>query len=308
MGEIVKPLVSVIIPTYKRSKSLNRAIDSVLSQTYPNIEIIVVDDNGKGSKYQMETEKSLEKYIKTDKIKYITHDVNRNGSAARNTGFKHSRGEYINYLDDDDVFLPNKIERQVEILQKMPIVFGATYCNTQIVRHRILSSTPLSINTKFKKDGNLVIQYLCQEITFNTSSIMFRKSVIIELDGFDESFIRHQDYELMTRFFMKYQICCTGEEPLLVYDLTVDRKNMPNVQKSILVEEKFLSTFSEYFGSIPCGNLVGKHLWMNCLSLALQSRDYQYNKQILKAIKRYGSLNLKDIYLIIKNYFIGILK
>ena len=103
MGEIVKPLVSVIIPTYKRSKSLNRAIDSVLSQTYPNIEIIVVDDNGKGSKYQLETEKSLEKYIKTDKIKYIIHDVNRNGSAARNTGFKHSRGEYINFLDDDDV-------------------------------------------------------------------------------------------------------------------------------------------------------------------------------------------------------------
>ena len=103
MGEIVKPLVSVIIPTYKRSKSLNRAIDSVLSQTYPNIEIIVVDDNGKGSKYQIETEKSLENYIKTDKIKYITHDVNRNGSAARNTGFKHSMGEYINFLDDGDL-------------------------------------------------------------------------------------------------------------------------------------------------------------------------------------------------------------
>ncbi|MGN1277077.1 MAG: glycosyltransferase family 2 protein [Floccifex sp.] len=303
-----KPFVSVIIPTFKRSDSLCRAIDIVLNQTYKNVEIIVVDDNGIGTQCQIDTEMILQKYIQSKEIKYIKHDVNKNGSAARNTGLSLCIGDFVNFLDDDDVFLASKIECQVEILQTMPMEFGATYCNTRIVRHRKLSSTPLYKNTKFKKDGNLVIQYLCQEITFNTSSILFRKSVLEELGGFDESFVRHQDYEIMTRFFMKYQICCTGEEPLLVYDLTVDRKNMPNVQKSILIEEKFLSTFSEYFNSIPCGNLVGKHLWMNCLFLALQSKDYKYNKQILKAIKRYGSLNLKDIYLIIKNYFIGIIK
>ena len=78
------PLVSVVIPTYKRSETLTRAIDSVLEQTYPSIEIIVVDDNGEGTEMQLETEKALENYIISGEIVYIKHEVNRNGSAARN--------------------------------------------------------------------------------------------------------------------------------------------------------------------------------------------------------------------------------
>ena len=106
-----QPLVSVIIPTYKRSDFLCTTIDSVLAQTYPNIEIIVVDDNGLGTTFQQATEKRLLPYIRMKQINYICHEVNKNGSAARNTGFRASHCEYINFLDDDDELLLEKIDK-----------------------------------------------------------------------------------------------------------------------------------------------------------------------------------------------------
>ena len=79
-------MVSVIIPTYKRADYLTRAIDSVLNQTYNNIEIIVVDDNNSNSTDRKNTESIMQKYNENSKIKYIKHSKNMNGSAARNTG------------------------------------------------------------------------------------------------------------------------------------------------------------------------------------------------------------------------------
>lgn len=83
-------LVSVIIPTYKRSDCLPNAIKSVLNQTYKDIEIIVVDDNDPESEYRKNTEKVMEGFSQYSNVIYIKHDINRNGSVARNTGFKDS--------------------------------------------------------------------------------------------------------------------------------------------------------------------------------------------------------------------------
>ncbi len=109
----IKPLVSVIIPTYGRPNLLLRAINSVLNQSYSNIEIIVVDDNNPGSLERDQTQKLLKKYIQENKIMYIKMDKNVGGALARNKGVEASSGELICFLDDDDEFLPNKIELQV---------------------------------------------------------------------------------------------------------------------------------------------------------------------------------------------------
>lgn len=103
---MIEDLVSVIIPTYGGAEFLSRCVDSVLSQTYKNIEIIVVDDNGLDTPKQKETAIAMKKYSSLSNVKYVCHEVNKNGSAARNTGVKNSNGEYIALLDDDDVFLP----------------------------------------------------------------------------------------------------------------------------------------------------------------------------------------------------------
>lgn len=113
------PLVSVIIPTYNRPHLVKEAIDSVLAQTYPHIECIVVDDGSTDS-----TPELLKGY--GERIVNI-RKVNGGGTAARNTGIDAARGEFLNFLDHDDVFLPTKIARQLEIMQQRPEV-GLVHC------------------------------------------------------------------------------------------------------------------------------------------------------------------------------------
>lgn len=121
------PLISVIIPTYKRASFLARAINSVLEQTYPQVEIIVVDDNNPDSEFRAETEKIMGNYINVPSVQYVRHTQNCNGAAARNTGIECSRGMYICFLDDDDWYMPHKLEKQYQYLQQYP-QYRAVYC------------------------------------------------------------------------------------------------------------------------------------------------------------------------------------
>lgn len=97
--------VSVIIPTYGRPDNLKRAIDSVIEQTYKNIEIIVIDDNGINSKKGHETSTLVRHY---PHIIYIKLEKNSGGGMARNKGIERASGDYITFLDDDDYYYPEK--------------------------------------------------------------------------------------------------------------------------------------------------------------------------------------------------------
>ena len=107
---MIKPLVSVIIPTYSRPVYLRRAIDSVYSQTWPKIEIIVVDDNGEGSRNQLMTKEEVSLYVNRSDFMYLVHTENCNGAQARNTGVKASSGDYVTFLDDIMSLVPNNVE------------------------------------------------------------------------------------------------------------------------------------------------------------------------------------------------------
>lgn len=187
--------VSIIIPTYGGSDSLIRSVDSVLSQTYPDLEVIVVDDNNPDTDARKKTEKQMTKYSNNTQVKYIKHEHNKNGSAARNTGFRNSDGEYICLLDDDDAFLPSKIEKQVAYLNAHP-EYGACYCWRR-QRNKEICGT---------YTGNLSQQLLDLTFTPTTSALMIRRSCYEALNGFDESYRRHQDYEFMLRFFKKFKM------------------------------------------------------------------------------------------------------
>ena len=107
-------LVSVIITTYHNEKLLPRAIECLLNQTYPNIEIIVVDDNPPESDARIQTACIMENY---PQVIYLKHSRNLNGAAARNTGISVAKGKYIAFLDNDDIFFRTHIADCVEALQ-----------------------------------------------------------------------------------------------------------------------------------------------------------------------------------------------
>lgn len=114
-------LVSVIIPTYYRNDWLRSAIESALDQTYGPIEVIVVDDSG---------ERHAEPVAREFDVRYIAHERNQGGNPARSTGIAAAEGEYIQLLDDDDRILPEKLERQIPLLENDPSV-GVVYCGIQ---------------------------------------------------------------------------------------------------------------------------------------------------------------------------------
>ena len=301
-------LVSVIIPTYKRSDCICKSIDSVLNQTYSNIEIIVVDDNGKGSIEQKKTESLLSDYIKSGKVTYVVHEINKNGSAARNTGFKISKGNFINFLDDDDVFYPQKIEKQVELLENSRREYGAIYCNSRIKRIQKVTGKVIINDTRYTKSGDLCKEYLLDEIRFNTSTILFRRKVVEDLNGFDESFIRHQDYEFLVRFFMKNLILCSGEEPLSEYDTTQIRTYSYNTTKDFAVKEKFLLTFHDFFEKKGILEDIEHHFWYDCMLNCLYVPDYHFFKKAFSKSYKARYFSIKEVVRIIKCFFVGLVR
>lgn len=116
-----------MIPTYSRPQYLKRCIESVLNQTYENIEIFIVDDNNPDTEFRFETEQVMNEYINNRNITYLKHEKNKNGSAARNTGWRQAKGKYITYIDDDDELSELKIQCQVECLEKLDDSWGACY-------------------------------------------------------------------------------------------------------------------------------------------------------------------------------------
>lgn len=197
-----QPLVSVIIPTYKRPDTLPRAINSVLNQTYENFEIIVVDDNDPSTHYRKETEEVMTLYKNNPKVTYLQHSQNKNGSAARNTGFNASHGEFIMFLDDDDEFLPNKMKAQVNCLLNHDDTWGACYCK-YIRKH----GNKIVSRSKENREGWVALEELKRNFWHGGSTgLVVRRNVFVDIGGFDESFIRNQDYEFTIKLTLKYKL------------------------------------------------------------------------------------------------------
>ncbi|MGL4992016.1 MAG: glycosyltransferase family 2 protein [Sarcina sp.] len=174
-----KELISVVIPTYKRSDYICRAIESILKQTYKNIEIIVIDDNEKSSKDQLNTYKVLANYIENKIIKYYINDKVHGGSGARNKGIEVSSGNYIAFLDDDDEYMPEKIEKQLACFKKKNSKLALVYC------YAIGVNKDKEKIAEYKTDilGNKLYESLLNCIA-GTSLWMVKKDAIEDIGGF----------------------------------------------------------------------------------------------------------------------------
>jgi len=194
--------VSIIIPTFNRRNYITIALNSVLAQTYKDYEIVVIDDGSSD-----DTKEVLTPY--RDTIRYFYQD-NRGIPATRNRGIKEATGAYIAFLDSDDYWLPEKLERQLEYFGKNP------HCG--MVATRCSSITPDGRVRKKNRPGKSgwVLADLFKANFIRTSSAVIRKECLEEVEFFDESLPECEEYDLWLRLAKQFQVGFI-DEPLTVY-------------------------------------------------------------------------------------------
>lgn len=232
-------LVSVIIPTYSRPVFLKRCIDSVLEQTYKNIELIVVDDNDPDTDARRETELVMQSFADIGNVIYLKHEYNKNGSAARNTGWRHSHGKYITFIDDDDAMAPTRIEKLVVCMEQLDSSWGACYTGYRLLKAH--GDSQISVE---KRSGDCYVAALMRTLfVCGGSNLFLRSAVMDEVNGFDETFIRNQDIEFLVRVTEKYKLAYVDEVLLTIYQEGA-RPNYTFAQLES-VAEQYLSKFKE---------------------------------------------------------------
>ena len=209
------PLVSVVIPTYKREKSLlGRAVESVLNQTYENIEILIIDDNNPDSEYRKENILFFKKY--NDKsIRYIRNEQNLGGAKSRNVGINLACGDYVTFLDDDDKYLPKKIEKQLKFMLE-------TSCEMSFTNLKLVNTNGELIDyRKYKnldtKDNSKLLKYHIMKHLTGTPTFMYKTEKIREIGGFDDAKMGQEFYLMFKTIKSNLKICYLDDCDVIAY-------------------------------------------------------------------------------------------
>jgi len=278
--------VSVIIPVYQSANTIAEAIDSVLSQTFKDFEIIVVDDGSTDS-----LEEVLSKY--GEKIKLIKQK--RLGvSASRNKGIKNSSGEIVAFLDADDIWLPNKLSQQLALFNLNPhlgVVFGNVYFwNGEIFQRK----TYFDFSQPYR--GKILFPLFAVDF-IPLLSIMIRRKVLDKVGLFDESVRFVEDYEMLLRIALNWEFDYV-EGPVGAYRIGAQQvsKNFTQVADSLLnMKEKF---FLENIDVLHRANrkITNRGLFNKYLRLALWHMRDGKSADAKNALDRY--LNVRGVSLI----------
>jgi glycosyltransferase involved in cell wall biosynthesis len=225
-----RPLVTAIIATYKRAALVPRAIESVRNQTYTNLEIIVVDD---GSPDDTE---SVVRAIPDERIRYIRHQKNKGLPAGRNTGIRAAKGEYVAFLDDDDEWRADKIERQLRSIRN----YDAVLCGVLVDNWRLSIHPHSTISLDDLRKGS-----------FEPSGMMVRAALIKKL-LFDETLRQGEDWDAFIRI-AQHGTIGYDPEPMLLYSdggharMTNEAKEMTpaELEKRTAILQKHRSFFGD---------------------------------------------------------------
>lgn len=187
------PLVSAIIPYYERPKLLKRALISVVEQTYPRVELIIVDDCSQTRSAKSVVNDIEESRTKLDDLTIYRHNTNQGVCEARNTGIQNANGEYVAFLDDDDSWKRRKITEQINVINNTDL--SLVYCGVQ----RTGPEGNVRATHSPKKDGEMVKTLLCGNRTGTISTLLISRELARKIDGFDPQFLRWNDWDFTLR-------------------------------------------------------------------------------------------------------------
>jgi len=220
--------VSVIIPTYNRASLVEHTIQSVRKQTFEDWELIVVDDASE------DNTRDVVFSIGDSKIKYVRHEENRGGSAARNTGIKNANGRYILMIDDDDLIKKNHLRTLVSGAKRMDKSWGVFY--TGFILDRGFKK-----NEKYPKWKGYIKEKLLAEGSIGTTAVaLIKKKTLRRVGGFDENLPRHQDWDLYIRLAKK-----TKFYPLRSLTVIKRHTGKPSLEKVVRSKKYIRKKFSD---------------------------------------------------------------
>lgn len=221
-------LISVIIPTYNRTSVLSESIQSALDQTYENIEVIVVDD---GSSTDIT---SVINTFSDPRIKYIRHDQNKGAAAARNTGIQYSSGDYISFLDDDDLWREKKLELQLRTFRDSPDNVGLVYTGSYKTDEdaKVIAVDNPTIG------GNVTGKLLKSHFVGSFSRVMIKSNLINGSVTLDEQFPRWQDWEWYIRLSKICQFKPISD-PLVNQRITDSKQISDDFDRLVTAKELF---------------------------------------------------------------------
>ncbi len=283
-GKKDTPTVSVIVPTYNRAHLLGRALQSILNQTYKDFEVIVADDGSTDK-----TDEVIRSFSALD-IRYIRHEKNKGEAAARNTGVLAAKGEFIAFLDSDDEWLPEKLEKQMAVFQYHSPRVGIVYSNMcEIERNgkRRIWKSP----TFMPEDGRFYRRALNYQVYgIGIGSSIVRKACFEKVGIFDERLSYYVDFDFFIRLskeFCFYHI----KEPLMNYYVTDDSfrwVTSAHIGSREVILENYLDDIKRNQKTLSL------HYWKMGRFLCIHNEVRRARPYLFKAIKAYP-LNFKAL-------------
>lgn len=277
------PAISVIIPTHNRPELLRQAICSVLAQTFSDFEIIVVDDGNPGIGAEC-----VVRAFGDARVKYISQLKQDSGApAARNRGVREARADLVAFLDDDDVWLPCKLERQTKGMKETSP--DISFCFSSVV---MSYDGREELNRVEDGAGDFAERALRRFSGTMTSSLVVCREAFLAVGGFDETFPSHQEAEFMIRLAERYQGLGISE-PLVRMGVSAGRDHIGgDLFRRIRGREMLLDKHASRYASHP--RLLAQHL----LWLAFMYRDAGRIEEAVATARRAWTLHSRPSYLI----------
>lgn len=266
--EIKGELVSIIIPTYNREKTLERAILSVMNQTYKEWELIIIDDGSSDG-----TKELVSKYV-SPKVHYIKLEMNQGVCKSRNIGIKYAKGGYVAFLDSDDEWVADKLEKQMKELEQKGT--KVAYCRFS----RNYGNDKVTITPNFDYNGNLEGDIFYELLLGNfigAPTMIIAKDILEEVGGFNENLMNLEDYELILRIAKDFYIAFTNE--VLVHTYAQNDSININLYHGFFARKYLLELYREEYERMGVYEIVLKRV-LEIGELAQKMKEIDFTKNI----------------------------